>query len=86
MADVAGYSLLTGADEEDTFATLKTLLREPIESKNRGASWPTRLHGLSRAQHRGAARVAVAPPQHRHPGYHDKRHDGDLHHDPASAR
>jgi hypothetical protein len=28
VADVAGYSPLMGADEEGTFATLKTLLRE----------------------------------------------------------
>jgi hypothetical protein len=49
VADVAGYSPLMGADEEGTFATLKTLLRELIEPKNQGASWPTCLHGLSRA-------------------------------------
>jgi adenylate cyclase len=33
VADVAGYSPLMGADEEGTFATLKTLLREPREPK-----------------------------------------------------
>ena len=37
------------ADEESTFAMLKTLLRELIEPKNQGASWPICLHGLSRA-------------------------------------
>jgi adenylate cyclase len=30
-ADVAGYSILTGADEEGTLASLKTLRREPVE-------------------------------------------------------
>jgi adenylate cyclase len=30
-ADVAGYSRLTGADEEDTLARLKALRREPVE-------------------------------------------------------
>ena len=49
VADVAGYSPLMGADEEGTFATLKTLLRELIEPENQGASWPICLHGLSRA-------------------------------------
>ena len=49
VADVAGYSPLMGTDEEGTFATLKTLLRELIEPKNQGASWPICLHGLSRA-------------------------------------
>jgi hypothetical protein len=48
VADVAGYSPLMGA-EEGTFATLKTLLRALIEPKNQGASWPTCLHGFSRA-------------------------------------
>jgi hypothetical protein len=43
------YSPLMGADEEGTFATLKTLLRELSEPKNLGASWPTFLQGLSRA-------------------------------------
>jgi hypothetical protein len=50
VADVAGYLPLMSADEEGTFATLKTLLRELIEPKNqehRGR--PTCLHGLSRA-------------------------------------
>ena len=37
------------ADEESTFATLKTLLRELIELKNQGAARPICLHGLSRA-------------------------------------
>jgi hypothetical protein len=38
VADVAGYSPLMGADEEGTFATLKTLLPELIEPKSQGAS------------------------------------------------
>ena len=49
VADVAGLSPLMGTDEEGTFATLKTLLRELIEPKNQGASWPTCLHGFNRA-------------------------------------
>ena len=33
VADVAGYSLLMGVDEEDTLSTLKTHRRELIDPK-----------------------------------------------------
>jgi hypothetical protein len=49
VADVAGYLPLMGVDEESTFATLKSFLHELIEPNDQGASWPTCLHGLSRA-------------------------------------